>query len=168
MTGNAVTTSIITNGLTCNPAGTACKNGIITTFFSLYCVDAPIPPEPKPQPPPVSGGGGAYPRDAWNKFNPGDIQKFFKPLNPEQQHYIIPRDQEARYFQRRKIIKLEINFGEKRIEKEYSVPEKRARVTVKVLDIANATLQSMTATVNNIKRITSNAVVYVKNIRLKK
>lgn len=161
MVGNAVTTAIITNGMTCNPSGTVCTNGMITTFFSLYCVEEPVKPV-------SSGGGGGYMRDAWNKFNPGDIHKFYKPVSQENQYYVVPRDQEAKYFQRHKIIVMKVKLGERTIEKEYSVPEKRANVILKVMNVMNATINNIQTSVSNIKRITSEAVVSVKNFRLKK
>lgn len=164
--GGLATTAIITKGLTCGHGPLdPCKTGLITTAFSLYCTSVPEPPEPKKQ---KDMGGGSYPRDAWNKFNPGDIQNFYQPVPAEQQYYVVPRDQEERYFRRHKIIKMRVKFGDIFIEKEYSVPEKRAKIVIKALSIVDVTAKNITVAVENIKRLTSEAVVKVKNLRLKK
>lgn len=84
--GTTATTAIITKGLTCGEGPLEpCKTGIITSFFSLYCSEDITPP-------PSGGpaGGGPYPKDAWNKFNPGDIKNFYQPV--KQDYYVVPRD----------------------------------------------------------------------------
>lgn len=159
--GSLATTAIITKGLTGGHAPLdPCKTGIITSAFSLYCTYTP--PEPTP---PKTGGGGPYPGHAWNKFNPGQIQNFYKPV---EQPYIIPRDREAEYFRRRKIVTMKIKLGDISIEKEYAVPEKRANMVISVLGLANKTVDNIKVAVSAVKRITTNAVVKIKNLRLKK
>ncbi len=162
--GNIATTAIITKGLTGCGHGPvdACRTGLITSPFSLYCITVPTPPTD------AATGGGSYPHDAWNKFNPGDIQNFYQPVPPEQQYYVVPRDQEERYFRRHKIIKMKIQMGDIVVEKEYSVPESRAKMTVKALEVVDNTYKNMNVAVSNIKRLWTEAVVTVKNIRLKK
>ena len=161
MVGNAVTTRIITGGLSCDPAGTACTNGIITTFFDLYCTTE-IPPVIG------GGGGGPYPRDAWNKFGPGDIQNFYKPVPNDQQYYVVPRDQEARYFLRYKIVKMHLRVGQYEFEKEYSVPENKIKRVIKVMNLANVTQERLSVTVESVRKIATDAAVTIKNLRLKK
>lgn len=161
--GSIATTAIITGGLTGGHSPVdPCKSGLITSPFSLYCRLLP-----KPVPPPGSGGG-PYPGNAWNKFNPGQIQDFYKPVDPTQQYYIVPRDQEANYFRRHKIVTMRIQLGDIVVEKEYAVPEKRARAVVKTLNLINATVANIKLTVSGIKRITSEAIVKIKNLRLGK
>jgi hypothetical protein len=160
--GTLTTTAIITKGMTCSPTGSVCKNGLITTHFSLYCADYVPPPIHQ------GAGGGPYPKDAWNKYNPGEINDFYKILPDEQQYYVVPRDQEEKYFQRHKIIKLELNFGNFRVEKEYSTPENRAKQIIKVMNVINATASRAKATVEKFKRLTTKAIVKIKNFRLLK
>lgn len=159
--GTLATTAIITKGLTCGHGPLdPCKHGLITTPFSLYCTG--IIPPPKP-----SGGGGPYPYDAWNKFNSGDIKNFYKPVSIDD-YYIIPRDQEERYFRRYKLIKITLKIGDFISEKEYSVPDNRAKAVFKVFNFINATKDRIDIVVNNIKRLTTEAVVKIKNLRMKK
>jgi len=158
--GTLATTAIITKGLTGGHAPLdPCKSGLITTPFSLYCTGI-VPPPVGP------GGGGPYPRDAWNKFNPGDIKNFYQPV-PEE-YYIIPRDQEERYFRRYRHIKITVKLGTFTTEKEFSVPEKRAKIVMKAFNVLEATKENIDLAITNIRRITSDIVVKVKNLRLKK
>lgn len=177
--GTLATTMIITKGLSCAPCGgspsvgSPCegspgfggdhKTGIITSAFSLYCTFVPpTPPAVKPQ----GGGGGAYPRPAWNKFGPGEIQDFYKPVTPEQEPYLVPRDQEAKYFQKNKKVTIHLKIGTWfDSEKIYMVPEHQARTILKVFNFLNATRQNISITVNSIKRITTEAIVRIKNLR---
>lgn len=160
--GTKATTAIITNGLTgCGHPGTSvCQSGIITTGFSLYCTGE-VPP------PPVSSGGGPYPRQAWNRLDPGQIQNFYKEVNVED-YYIVPRDQEEKYFRRHKPLKITFKMGEMTVEKEYLIPEKRAQAVVQAFNVVERTKENIDVTVEKVKRVVSNAVVTVKNIRLKK
>lgn len=160
--GSLATTAIITDGLTCGHGPLdPCKSGLITGVFDLYCSGV-IPPTP------ISGGGGPYPRDAWNKFNPGDIQNFYQPVPEQQQYYVVPREKEAEYFRRHKIITMKIKLGDKTVEKEYSVPEDRARNIIKAASVVNTTISNITITATNIKRYVVDAVVTIKNLKLKK
>jgi hypothetical protein len=158
--GTLATTAIITKGLTGGHAPLdPCKSGLITTPFSLYCTGI-LPP------PPVSGGGGPYPYDAWNKFNPGDIKNFYQPVN--QTYYVVPRDQEHKYFKRHTLVTIGVKFGKFSTEKEYLVPLKNARAIVKVFNLMEVTKERIDVTVSNVKRVITDAVVAVKNFRLKK
>jgi hypothetical protein len=118
-------------------------------------------------PPPVGpGGGGPYPYDAWNKFNPGDIKNFYQPV--PQEYYVIPRDQEARYFRRYRMVKIGIKLGEFTTEKEYMVPTDKARAIFKVFNVLEVTKERFDVTVTNFKRVITEAVIAAKNFRLKK
>lgn len=156
--GTFATTAVITGGLTgvFPKDKNILRTGIITTPFSLY-VDIPKPPKRQI-------GGGPYPGAAINKFNPGEIQNFYQPV-PEQ-YYIIPRDKEAEYFRRNKILTLKVQIGDKLYEKEYAVPEERADIVVNVLSVVNTTVDKIKATATNIKTKTTSAVLKVKNFKL--
>lgn len=154
--GTLATTAIITKGLTCT--GPVCNVGLITTHFSLFCKEVVKPIK--------SGGGGLYPHDAWNKFGPGEIQKFYTPT-PEQ-YYVVPRDKEAEYFRRHKIISMQIKIGDKTIEKEWSVPETRGKQIINVAKFANTTLERINIITSNIKKRTSDAIVKIKHFKLRK
>lgn len=172
--GTLATTMIITKGLSCAPcsaspcggspsSGGDHKTGIITSAFSLYCTLTPPTPTPtKPQ----GGGGGIYPRPAWNKFGPGEIQDFYKPVPLEQQPYLVPRDQEAKYFQRNKKVTIHLKVSEWfDSEKIYMVPEHRARTILKIFNFLNVTRRSVGVVVSNVRRVTTEAVVRIKNFR---
>lgn len=160
--GTVATTAIITKGLTGCGHGplTQCRSGLITTPFSLYCS---VASEPTPHP---GTGGGPYPRDAWNRFNPGDIKNFYQPV-PEE-YYIIPRDQEARYFRRYKPVKITVKLGDHVMEKEYNVPDSHSKMIVKAFNVLEVTKDRIEVMAANVRRVTSDIVVKVKNLRLKK
>ncbi len=143
-------TKIITKGLNC---GSAC-DGLITAHFSLYC---PVPG------PVVDSGGGPYPYPAWNRYEPGEIQDFYQPVDPD---LIVPLDKEAEYFRRKKIIVMKVNIGTFKFEKEYAVPIERAKIIVFVANILNTTINRVKVAVNSIKRITSKIAIQVKKLRI--
>lgn len=145
---------IITGGL-----GYDACNGLITTKFHLWCGIEIVVTPPKPS------GGGPYPGKAHNKFAPGEIQNFYQPVPPEQQYYVVPRDQEARYFQRHKHIVVKFKMGEFAVEKEFAVPEKRAKAIVKVLNVLNNTRTRINVGVSNVKRMAGNLTVAVSKLR---
>ena len=141
---------IITKGLDC---GNAC-DGIITTFFSLYCTDTG---------PVVDSGGGPYPYPAWNRYEPGEVQDLYQPVDPD---LIVPLDKEAEYFQRHRIIVMKINIGDVHFEKEYVVPVRPAKIILTVANFFNTTKNRIELAVSGMRRIVTNAVVRVKNLRI--
>lgn len=149
MVGTFATKAIITKGLHCGPA---CQ-GLITTRFSLYCVE--------PTPPP-GGGGGPYPGPAWNKVC--DIQNFYQPV---EQPFIIPRDQEAELFRPGTIVTLRIDIGDIHVEKIYKVAPKRANTVVKIFNVLDVTQKRLNATITGLKRIAVRAKAFITNLRLK-
>ena len=159
--GNLTTTLIITGGMTGDHAPVdPCKHGIITTAFSLYCTGTPpvIPSK-------GGGGGGYYPHDAWNRIDSGDVASFYKPVPENLQYYVVPRDQEANFFRRNKLIKLSVTLAGKTMEHEYSVSEKKAKIAIKVLNILDVTVSNINVTITNIKRFAIDAVIKVKNLK---
>lgn len=165
--GNAVTTAIITKGLSCggggSPATTACERGIITSYFSLVCTGV-TPPEPPPPPPEQIGdaGGGPYPGPAWNKFD--SAQGIYTPIKDTPPFY-VPLDKEADYLRSYKNIILRIKLGDNEIEKIYRVPETRAKVVMNVIDVVNSTKERINIVVSGLKNIVTRAIVTVRNLR---
>lgn len=151
------TSAIITKGLTCGIGAdrSICRKGIITSFFSLYC-DAE---QPQPQQNPVPGGSRPY--------APGEIQNLYQPVDVSSMpYYIVPRDKEAAFFTKYKPVKIVLRLGEKTLEKEYIIPENRVKYVVKAFDILNKTKNTISITVSGIKKLTSNAIIAIKNITL--
>lgn len=148
---------ILTGGL-----GYDACNGLITSKFNLWCgIEVVVIP-------PKSGGGGPYPGDAWNKFAPGEIHNFYQPVPSEQQYYVVPRDQEARYFRRHKHVIIKFKMDSFTVEKEYSVPERRAKVVVSVLRLLNNTRERINVGVSHLHRITSNIKVVVSKFKIRR
>lgn len=83
-------------------------------------------------------------------------------------YYVVPRDQEARYFQRRKHVKVTLRIGKHTSEKEFTIPASKAKMVVKAFNILETTRNNITITASNIKRLTSNFVFKIKNLRIKK
>lgn len=154
--GSLAAHSIITNGLTCG-RNSACENGaVITTFFSLYCTG---------EAPPEGGGGGGTGRWVSRVLQPGEIQQLYQPVAPEQQYYVVPRDQEARYFKRPKYVSVKLTMGRIVVEKEFAVYDKRVRAVVQVINLINSTQERMSVVVKGINRISHYAIVKIKNLR---
>ena len=161
--GNAAQ-AIITKGLSCGQT-TACENGTMLTagFLSLYCAN------PFKEP---GGGGGGGPGVGGNTvtrpLQPGEISQLYQPLPDSQQHYVVPRDQEAEYFRTFTPVKIELKIGKIEIDKQYMIPQGKARAIFNTVNMINATKDRVSASVSNIKRITSRVVVSVTNFALRR
>lgn len=155
--GTPATTSIITGGLDCTPA---CI-GLITSKFSLYCTEIP------PIPPGELSGGGPYPADqgAWNQVQ--DIQDFYQPV-PDQDPFIVPRDDEADFFRKKVIVTIKMDMGPFKANKTYAVPEKRHGTILTVFNLMNVTRDRVAVVVKNIKRVVTKAKVAISNLRVKR
>lgn len=141
---------IITGGL-----GRPACHGMITMFpFSLYCEIVPPPPQP-------IQGGGSIP------LAPGEIQNFYQPVDTslgvptKEGQFVDPR------VYGKKLVKVTLKFNEHTVQKEYLVTEKRAKHVVTIINLVNATKARMKVMANNIHRVTTRAVVMVKNLRVK-
>jgi len=143
---------IITKGLDCGAA----KPGIIQTHFDLFCLGV-FPDRDE------RSGGGPYPYPAWNRYEPGQIQDFYQPVEPD---LIVPRDQEAEYFRRKKIVVMKVNIGSFSFEKEYAVPIERTKIIVSIINVINTTQERFQIVVNSIKRIVTTIAVQVKKLRI--
>lgn len=154
--GTLATTAIITKGLTCGHGPLdECKSGLITSYFGLYCT--------MPTPPWNAGGGGAYDRPAWNKFEPGEIQNFYKEVDPE--FYHVPIEDEADFLRKYKPIKITFKMGNFETEHYFSVPEERLKIIVNAFDLLEATRDKIRFAISGLKNIISDVTVRVTNFR---
>lgn len=161
--GSLATTLLITKGLPCKefsgspPDREICAFGAgITPWFGLYCEIVAPPPKPK-----AGGMGGSKP------LLPGEIHNLYQVLPPQQQYYVVPRDQEARYFARYQTVVVKMKIGDKEIEKNFRVREPRANGIATVISLLNVTKERMSVSLDHIKRVTSHAIVTVKNLVLR-
>jgi len=146
--GGGASARIITGGL-----GFAACDGIITTYFSLYCRD--VTP---PIPPPGGGGGGPYPGDAWNKFD--RAEDIFQPVDKD---IYDP----GKIYKTKKEVIIRVEFGNFHTEKIFLVPIQRANVIVKVIHLFNATRSRINVGVSKIRRVLHSIKVSVTNLRRK-
>lgn len=137
--------AIITKGL-----GAPACNGLITTRFDLLVFSAHIATP--------ADHGGSHP------MLPGEIQNFYKEVPAEQQPYLIPRDQNFDLTPKRHVV-LTVKFGEKTLEKEFLVSDKRARMIVKILNFANTTKERVNVTLSGFKKVVKSTLIKVKNLR---
>ena len=150
--------AIITKGLTCG-ATTACQSGtvIMTGPWQLFCLTSM--PEPVILPPGAAGG---------KTLQPGEIARLYQPVPDEWQYIQIPRDKEAEYFRKRKVVKVEFNFKSINITKEYSIPEEKAKIIYKLANMYNVTRDRITVGGSFIKRLYTTARVRVTGFRIKR
>lgn len=155
--------AIITKGLTCGRT-TACENGTMLTAgpFSLFCVNPPTGDA-------SSGGGGGYiPNVVTRPLQPGEIAQMYQPVPDQQQYYIVPRDQEAQYLRQYSPVMITLKLGSVEVEKQYMVPKGKARAIFNTVQVINTTKERISVFVSNLKRITSDAIVKVTNLRLRR
>ena len=143
---------IITNGLGLN----ACTGMIITTQFHLFGFEVVVPPVQTP-----FEGGGSFP------LAPGEIQGFYKPVQPGELPFLTPYDYDPLAKKKRHVI-MSVTFGERKIEKEYLVSDKRANTVVSVINLLNNTKQKISVVAAGLKRITTSAIIRIKNLRRKR
>lgn len=167
--GTKATTLIITKGLataaTIGAGNTILTFGAgITPFFRLYIEHAPPPP-------PVNN----YVAAAGSRvYQPGEYAASWKPVDPttgqttEEPWFIVPRDKENQFFNKSKIVKIEIVFGNKKMEKIYSVNENKAKTIIEIANVINATKQRVSVAVSGVKRVASTALVEVRNLVLRR
>jgi hypothetical protein len=144
-----VTTKIITGGL---GVGFKACEGLITTYFSLYCVPV-APPVP-----PTGGGGGPYPGPAWNKVD--NIQNFYQPVKDIY-------DPDAMYKTKKQVI-IKVDFGTFHMEKIYLVPIQRADTLVAVLNVLNVTRARINIGVSKLRRVLHNIKISIYGLKRKK
>lgn len=150
---SAAAQAIITKGLTCGRS-TACESGTSITAgsFSLYCLT--------PMPIQTPTGGGSRP------MQPGEISQLYQVV-PEQ-YYVVNRNQEAEYFRTRIPVTIKLTMGKFKVDKEYLVPEERARVIVNIANVYNVTKDRMAVTFSNVRRTYTKALVKLSNFRVRR
>jgi hypothetical protein len=103
----------------------------------------------------------------------------FAPYNPEtgkrvdnaveqEPWLVVPREREADFFgEGTKMVKIEMKIGNKVIEKSYQVRTNNAKRLIEVINVVNATRKRMSVAVSGIKRITTQALVEIRNLRIR-
>lgn len=138
---------IITGGL-----GRPACQGMITMFpFSLYCAVVPAPLR----------GGGSIP------LAPGEIQNFYQPVDPSLGTKPVEGNFVDPSVYGKKIVRIVLKFNGHTYESEYLVSEKRAKTVVKIINLVNATKARVRVMASNLHRVTTNALVKIKNLRVK-
>jgi len=130
----------------------ACEGLAITTQFNLFCGIVITVPTPPP-----SRGGGSRP------MAPGEIQNFYKPVDPE---YLVPQDIDP-FSKPKNHVQIKISFKDTVIDKEYLVSNKRMKAVITVINLINTTKEKISTVISNIRRISNNAILRVKNLRNK-
>ena len=145
--------AIIMKGLTCGKTR-ACQGGALITAgpLSIFCL--PFDPDLTPI---IPQGGGGRP------MQPGEISQLYQPV-PEQ-FYVVDRRNEADYFRKRIPIKIALQFRGKTNEKEFLVPEERAKAIINVLNSVNKTKDRISVGVTSIKRIYNRIKIVVTKLR---
>ena len=105
--------------------------------------------------PPGSGGGRA--------LQPGQISQLYQVV--PQQYRVIPREKEAEFLRTRIPVQIKLNMGKFKVDKEYLVPEHRARTIVNVANVYNSTRERMSVTMSKLRRTYTKALVKVSNFR---
>ena len=155
--GTAATTLITTKGLF---IGDGITSGLefgasITPFFRLW-INVSTPP-----PPVYQGGsnGGSKP------LLPGQIQHLYKPVPAHQQYYVVPRDQEANFFNRNKVFTINMVFNNNTYMKQIEISDQRARTVFKVLNLANMTKDKINVVASGLKNVANRANISIRNLR---
>lgn len=138
------------------PEETAAAALITANIHKLFCVDVAVV-EP-------TGGGGPYPGPAHNKFGPGEIQHFYKPVETEWQYVQEPRLHDKKHV----ILRIRIAGGSPEAlwrEKEFLIPERRGKQIIQILNMFNSTRERMKVVARAIKRHVVKGVVKILNLR---
>ena len=137
------------------PELTAAGVLITANIHKLFCIDITnIEPTD-------GGGSGRYPGPVVNRLEPGEVQNFYKPVDPEWQYAQEPS------LYRKKHIKVRVYFNEKWNTKEFLVSMKHDKQIANVINLLNTTRERMNAVVRNIKRYATKAVMRVRNLRIR-
>ncbi len=144
---------IITGGL----GRPACKGLITMGTFSLWCEVVPVKEK-------GGNSGGSIP------LAPGEIAGLYQPVEGGSSAVGLPGGEgalvnPAAYGKR--VVRVAVRLNDRLFEKEYLVSDNRAKHVIKIVNLINATRTKMMVMASNIKRITTNAVVKVQNLRVK-
>ena len=166
--GNLTTTLITTRGLYTlgdvhTPGFTVLTFGAgITPWFRLYLGQDFVPPKGKY----VAAAGSRV-------YQPGEFQQSWKEINPEtglatEEPWLVPRDQEDRYFNKGKIVTIKLVWGDKQLERQYPVNERVAKRIIEAANVINVTKQRIKIAASAIKRVATTAVVEARNMVLRR
>lgn len=181
--GTAATTLITTKGLFIDDGITSVLHfgSGITPWFGLYI--GPYTPPPVTY---VPAAGSRVYESSQDIFKPVDENG--KQIGPQQpapfgevnpltgkrlDHqdgvepwFIVPRDKEREYFgEGTRQITIKFTFNGKEHEKLYTVRERNAGRLIEVINFTNATKSRISATIQKLKRITTRAIVEIRNFR---
>ncbi len=145
--------AIITGGL----GRPACRGMITVSPFQLLCeVATPVQP--------AGRTGGSIP------LAPGEIGNLYQPIEGGSSAVGLPGG-DGKFVDPsvygKKHIRIVLKMNEYTIEKEYMIRDKHANYVVNIINMVNVTKQRMKVMASNIRRITTAAVVKVKNIHIK-
>jgi len=143
---------IITKGL----CGAACE-GLITTQFSLYCINVVVPPIVGGG----GGGGGPYPENMGAQNQVNDIQDFFTPVKED---FYDP----SRFPRYKKEVIIRVELGNFHMEKIYMVRIEKADTIVTILNFANISKARVKVAVSTIRKKMNNMRVLIKHLTRKR
>lgn len=162
--GNITTTLIITNGLFVSdvvpPGFSALTLGAGIGSFTLVLYEA-APSENY-----VAAVGSRV-------YQPGEFANSLKLIDPntglatDEPWHVIPRDQEAEYFRKKKIVTVKLVWNKQEYERTYVVTESRARMVLEVINFANKTKHQWSVAISNVKRVITDATVIIRKLRVR-
>jgi hypothetical protein len=167
--GTAATTLITTRGLFIDDGITSALDfgAGITPWFRLYITAYPPPPASH-----YVAAAGSRP------YAPGEIAQLYQPIDPatglrvdakplEEQPFYVPLDKEAEFLSKNRVVTINLNFAGKHLEKIYTVTEHRATKIIEVINVVNATKKRVNVVASGLKRVTTEAVAKIRNLRLR-
>ncbi|MDE1830697.1 MAG: hypothetical protein KGI25_10290 [Thaumarchaeota archaeon] len=81
--------------------------------------------------------------------------------------YVVPREREKEFFgEATRDINIKVVFRDTTYEKTYKVRERNAGRIIEVINFTNTTRARISATISRIKRVTTRALVEVRNFKL--
>ena len=185
--GTAATTLITTKGLWIDDGITsALEFGAgITPWFGLY-IGPSIPPPPPTSEYVAAAGSRVYKsaEDIFKEIDPATGKRIGPPLpapfgevdpatgkrldhqeGPEA-WMVVPRDQESQFFgEATRNITIKFTFNGTEHERMYRVRERNAGRLIEVINFTNATRARFSATISGLKRITTRAIVEIRNFK---
>lgn len=142
MTGSAATTCITTGGLYINDSiSNALQFGaVVLASFGVYSNLSPTPPPPIPQVRvSVAQGGGSQPSEPAADVEDGSFQSSsaqpFTQSSAMKRVFVLPRDKERKFFQRRSSRTIKISITNKTFDKTFIVTDEKPTYTLNVTNI---------------------------------
>lgn len=168
--GGLTTTLITTKGLYTlgdvhTPGFTVLSFGAgITPWFRLYLGQDYTPPTPSTY---VAATGSRV-------YQPGEFAQSWKEVDPntglatEEPWLVVPREHENQYFNKGKIVTIKLVWGKKQLERQYTVNERAAKRIIEATNFINATRERIRVSASGIKKLTTTAIVEVRNLVLRR